>query len=124
MQDKYNHFRPWFYAAALYNFIWGLTNIFFPALVFQFWDLRLPQDIAFWRAIGMFVLVYTPAYWWAARRPRYYRVAFIQTACPDSSDTTDVDLRISHPIFGEVFGYQGTFKVARYRNSIPLENWE
>lgn len=67
--DILNRYRPWFYAAALYNFIWGSINILFPELFFRFIGAPLPNYPALWQVVGMFVLVYAPAYWWAARQP-------------------------------------------------------
>ncbi|MDA0242252.1 MAG: DUF4166 domain-containing protein [Chloroflexi bacterium] len=54
---------------------------------------------------------YLPRWVWL---PLLGRVQFIQTARPDAEDTVNVDLRIVHPWFGEVFGYQGTFTAVRY----------
>lgn len=54
---------------------------------------------------------YLPKWVWL---PLLGRVQFIQTAQVEAEDTVDVDLRIIHPFFGEVFGYQGTFRAVRY----------
>ncbi|MBX3048210.1 MAG: hypothetical protein KIT46_05660 [Anaerolineales bacterium] len=59
--DKY---RPWFYAAALYNLFWGALNIFFPAALFSWIGMPPPADTAIWQVVGMFVLVYAPAFGW------------------------------------------------------------
>jgi small multidrug resistance pump len=67
-----SHYRPWFYAAALYNLFWGLLNIFFPRLFFDLVGMTLPEPIAIWQVVGMFVLVFAPGYWWAARFPEKY----------------------------------------------------
>lgn len=56
-------------------------------------------------------VTYLPRWIWL---PLLGRVQFIQTARADAPDTVDVDLRIIQPLFGEVFGYQGTFKAVRY----------
>ena len=66
-------YSPWFYAAALYNFIWGSVTILFPTLFFELISAPQPTYQALWQVVGMFVLVYAPAYWWAARRPGYHR---------------------------------------------------
>ena len=66
-------YRPWFYAAALYNLAWGSLNIFFPQLFFRLIDVPAPNYPAVWQVVGMFVLVYAPAYWWAAREPARHR---------------------------------------------------
>ncbi len=63
-------YRPWFYAAAIYNLLWGALNIFFPNWIFQLIGMSLGSyPPALWQVVGMFVLVYAPAYWWAARHP-------------------------------------------------------
>lgn len=62
-------YRPWFYAAAVYNLLWGSVNILFPELLFDLVGIPPPAHPALWRVVGMFVLVYAPAYWWAARFP-------------------------------------------------------
>ncbi len=68
-KSRLARYRPWFYAAALYNFLWGSVNVLFPALIFDL--LRMPRVNypVFWQLVGMFVLVYAPAYFWAARYP-------------------------------------------------------
>ena len=47
-------------------------------------------------------LVYLPRWLWLFLLGR---VDFVQTAHLDAPDTSDVDLRILHPLFGEVFGF-------------------
>jgi hypothetical protein len=64
-----NRFRPWFYAAALYNFAWGTITVLFPNLFFDLIGEPPPDYPALWQVVGMFVLVYAPAYWWAGRYP-------------------------------------------------------
>lgn len=66
-------YRPWFYAAALYNLVWGAVNIFFPSLFFDLIGMPPPNYLPLWQVVGMFVLVYTPAYGWAARDPWRHR---------------------------------------------------
>jgi small multidrug resistance pump len=61
-------FRPWFYAAAVYNLVWGMTFVLTPGPVVRTLGVAHP-DLTAWRVVGMLVLVYAPAYWWAARRP-------------------------------------------------------
>ncbi len=62
-------YRNWFYAAALYNLIWGTIVIFRPNFPFTLWDIPQPTDSVLWQVVGMFVLVYAPAYWWAGCHP-------------------------------------------------------
>ncbi len=56
-------------------------------------------------------LFYLPRWLWALTLGS---VDFSQKAHKDDDNVVDVDLRIVHPIFGEVFGYQGTFEAVRY----------
>jgi hypothetical protein len=66
-------YRGWFYAAALYNLVWGGVNILFPHLFFDLVGMPRPAPTAVWQVVGMFVLVYAPAYWWAGRYPDRHR---------------------------------------------------
>lgn len=68
-----NHYRPWFFAAAFYNLVWGIVNILFPEKIFEILNLPTPSDLFLWQLTGMWVLVYAPAYYWAGRRPYYHR---------------------------------------------------
>jgi hypothetical protein len=65
---RLRRFAPWFYAAAVYNLVWGATVAAYPALLAE--ATRLPEENrALLQCVGLFVLVYAPAYWWVARRP-------------------------------------------------------
>ena len=66
--DPLRRFGPWFYAAAAYNLAWGATMVLAPGLVLGALGLATPDTVA-WQVIGMLILVYAPAYWWAARAP-------------------------------------------------------
>lgn len=66
-------YRPWFYAAAIYNLAWGTINILFPSFFFDLINAARPNYPALWQVVGMFVLVYAPAYWWAGRDPARHR---------------------------------------------------
>lgn len=71
-------FRYWFYAAAFYNLIWGLLNIIFPKIYFQWIGVDIPINLPVWQVVGMFVLVYAPAYWWAGNYPdRHYHLILV-----------------------------------------------
>lgn len=78
-------YSPWFYTAALYNLVWGCLNIFFPQWMFEVLGITYPTANALWQVVGMFVLVYAPAYWWAARQPFQHRhiilIALIGKIC-------------------------------------------
>jgi hypothetical protein len=71
--DALARYRPWFYAAAVYNVVWGALHILFPSLFFNVIGMSPPNYLALWQVVGMFVLVYAPAYWWAARFPARHR---------------------------------------------------
>jgi len=62
-------YRYWFYAAAIYNFLWGSSIILFPDALFRLINMPPPEYPPLWQVVGMFVLVYAPAYWWAGRFP-------------------------------------------------------
>jgi hypothetical protein len=59
-------------------------------------------------------LLYLPKWLWSFLLGR---VVFIQQAHEEDENKVDVDLRILHPLFGEVFGYIGTFEAVRYEKS-------
>ncbi len=56
-------------------------------------------------------LIYMPKWLWSLLLGS---VKFIQHAYTDDPNKVDIDLRVVHPIFGEVFGYSGTFHTVRY----------
>lgn len=78
-------YRAWFYAAAVYNFVWGVVNVLFPHLFFDLVGMEQPNYPALWQVVGMFVLVYAPAYWWAGNYPFRFRhlilIALIGKIC-------------------------------------------
>ncbi len=68
-KSRLEPYRSWFYAAAAYNLVWGTVNVLFPNLLFDSLGMPKPNYPTFWQLVGMFVLVYAPAYFWAARYP-------------------------------------------------------
>ena len=68
-QGSFAAWRPWFYAAAAYNLAWGAVTILRPSLLFDALDIEPPNYLPLWQVVGMFVLVFAPAYWWAAHDP-------------------------------------------------------
>jgi len=75
---EFRKFQWWFYAAGTYNLIWGCLNIFIPKLYFHWLGITPFPTLPIWQVVGMFVLVYAPAYWWAARYPdRHYHLILI-----------------------------------------------
>ena len=83
MNDTPNHehslaaYRPWFYAAAIYNTAWGIVTILFPNAFFELIGMGPLEHPSLWRVVGMFLLVYAPAFWWVARQP----VSGMRTSC-------------------------------------------
>ena len=71
--DRLRRYRPWLLAAALYNAVWGTTSILFPTLLFHLFGMPVPNYLPVWQVVGMFVLVFAPGYWWAARFPMRHR---------------------------------------------------
>ena len=71
--DALARYRPWFYAAALYNLVWGSLNVLAPQVFFGLLGMPAPSHLPLWQVVGMFVLVYVPGYWWAARYPARHR---------------------------------------------------
>ena len=71
--DSLARYRPWFYAAALYNLVWGSAGVLAPGLLFRLIGMPPPNYLSLWQVVGMFVLVFAPGYWWAARHPARHR---------------------------------------------------
>lgn len=70
--DPFRTYRIWFYAAAVYNVLWGCLAIFFPSLPFALVGLAEPTYPALFQCIGMMVLVYALGYFYIARDPARY----------------------------------------------------
>src|SRR4051794_33674849 len=66
-QAALDRYRPWFYAAAVYNLVWGIIAILFPDGFFRLIRMPKPNYPTLWQVIGMMVMVYAPAYWWVGR---------------------------------------------------------
>ena len=70
-------YRNWFYAAAIYNLVWGTINILFSTLLWDVLSMDQPSYLPLWQVVGMFVLVYAPAYFWAGRFPEKYALFIV-----------------------------------------------
>ncbi len=85
LNNDLSRYRPVFYAAALYNLIWGAVNVLFPFALFDLLGIDRPSSAPLWQVVGMFVLVYAPAYFWAARRPERHAhliaIGFLGKVC-------------------------------------------
>jgi hypothetical protein len=60
----------WLRVAAVYNAAWGAIMIVSPDALLGLLLGGAPRELLAWRAVGMMVLVYAPAYWWAAGHTR------------------------------------------------------
>lgn len=67
-----NRYRPWFFAAAVYNVLWGSLVALFPNAIFRWLGMPLPNYPQLFQCIGMIVGVYGYAYWLIARNPERY----------------------------------------------------
>jgi hypothetical protein len=73
MTDPFRRYRPWFYAAAAYNLLWGAAVVLLPAAFMRLAGLPASSDaIPFVRVMGMMVGVYAYGYYLLARAPRRY----------------------------------------------------
>lgn len=72
-QESLRRYSPWFYAAAIYNLTWGAAMILFPGAYFNLVNIDPPNYLPIWQVVGMFVLLFAPAYWWVARDPWPHR---------------------------------------------------
>lgn len=70
--DPYRAYRPWFYAAAAYNVIWGGLVILFPSLVFQLSGMNPLNYPSVFQGVGMMVAVYALGYYYIAKDPERY----------------------------------------------------
>lgn len=71
-------FRIWFYAAAVYNLLWGCFVCLFPAWCIDFLKIGHLISVPFLQVIGMIVGVYAYGYWLLAKEPiRYYGLIWI-----------------------------------------------
>ncbi len=64
-----DRFRPWFYAAAAYNLIWGTVVVLAPNLFFQVVGMAPLNYPPIMQGMGMIVGVYALGYWLIARNP-------------------------------------------------------
>jgi hypothetical protein len=96
--------------AALYNALWGMTAIAAPRQLARTLGFNDPGDGMGWRATGVVVLAYAPAYLWAIAHPREAR-PILATA-----------------IFGKAIGVTGwvvgvaTGRFSRRTAALPLLN--
>ena len=76
--DNLCSFRGWFFAAAVYNLLWGVWVVLYPRGYFEILGMPVPSMLALWQSVGMIVGVYAIGYWLVARDPvRYGAFALI-----------------------------------------------
>lgn len=64
-----NRYRPWFYAAAVYNAVWGAVFSIWPHAIFDWLGMERLNYPSMFQCIAMMVGVYAIAYWLIARDP-------------------------------------------------------
>ena len=72
MPDEFGLYRKWFYAAAIYNALWGTLVVLFPFALFDLLSIPRPETAALFQVIGMMVGVYAYGYYLLARDPVRY----------------------------------------------------
>jgi small multidrug resistance pump len=72
MPDEFRLYRKWFYAAAIYNALWGAFVVLFPFALFDLLGIARPETAALFQVIGMMVGVYAYGYYLLARDPVRY----------------------------------------------------
>ena len=81
MGDPFRTYRPWFYAAAAYNLLWGLAVLIYPAWLLHFAGVTDSKAVPLAQVIGMMVGVYAYGYYLLARDPvRYAALIWIGLA--------------------------------------------
>ena len=72
MADPWRAYRPWFYAAAVYNLIWGAVVVLYPSALLRLAGVMDPDAVPLAQVIGMMVGVYSYGYYLLARDPRRF----------------------------------------------------
>jgi len=72
MTDDLRTYRAWFYAAAIYNVVWGSVVMLFPGTFLRIAGMEGPGAVPLVQVIGMMVGVYAFGYYLLAREPRRY----------------------------------------------------
>ena len=72
MSDEFHAYRRWFYAAAIYNAVWGIAVVLFPGPVLRLAGLDSSDATPLVQVMGMMVGVYAYGYYLLAREPRRY----------------------------------------------------
>lgn len=67
-----DRFVPWFYAAAVYNALWGFAVLAFSSSIVELLGLEPLRYPALFQVVGMIVGVYAIGYWLLAKDPVRY----------------------------------------------------
>jgi hypothetical protein len=70
--DDVPHYRRWFYAAAIYNAVWGVAVVLLPGTLLRIADINATVARPLVQVIGMMVGVYAYGYYLLARQPQRY----------------------------------------------------
>lgn len=65
-------YRRWFYAAAIYNAVWGTAVVLFPGVLLEIAEVDA-SAAPLAQVVGMMVGVYAYGYYLLAREPERYR---------------------------------------------------
>jgi hypothetical protein len=72
MTDEFRVYRRWFFAAAIYNLVWGTLVVLFPVSLLRMADVRASAASPLVQVIGMMVGVYAYGYYLLAKEPKRY----------------------------------------------------
>ena len=72
MNDEFRVYRRWFYAAAIYNAVWGIAVVMFPGTLLHLAGMSAPDALPLVQVVGMMVGVYAYGYYLLARQPKRY----------------------------------------------------
>ena len=72
MTDEFQHYRRWFYAAAIYNPVWGSAVVLFPGTLLRIAEMNTTGALPLVQVMGMMVGVYAYGYYLLAREPKRY----------------------------------------------------
>ena len=72
MTDGFRHYRWWFYAAALYNAVWGSAVVLFPGTLLRMAEMNATGALPLVQVMGMMVGVFAYGYYLLARDPKRY----------------------------------------------------
>jgi hypothetical protein len=72
VSDAFLHYRRWFYAAAIYNAVWGSIVVVFPGTLLSMAGMTDASAAPFAQVIGMMVGVYAYGYYLLAGDPKRY----------------------------------------------------